>query len=81
MAGPLMHMAAWLANRLVYELPRYERKVLFLDENKYLEQTGAGRTLNLRIARDSRKYKVRALVCSQLPDDYLASTAATTSRL
>lgn len=71
MAGPLMHMAAWLANRLVYELPRYERKILFLDENKYLEQTGAGRTLNLRIARDSRKYKVRALVCSQLPDDYL----------
>ncbi|MEV8194937.1 MULTISPECIES: ATP-binding protein [Rhodococcus] len=71
MAGPLMHMAAWLANRLVYELPRFERKVLFLDENKYLEQTGAGRTLNLRIARDSRKYKVRALVCSQLPDDYL----------
>jgi len=71
MAGPLMHMAAWMANRLVYELPRYERKVLFLDENKYLEQTGAGRTLNLRIARDSRKYKVRALVCSQLPDDYL----------
>ncbi|PBC49773.1 hypothetical protein CJ179_10640 [Rhodococcus sp. ACS1] len=71
MAGPLMHMAAWMANRLVYELPRYERKVLFLDENRYLEQTGAGRTLNLRIARDSRKYKVRALVCSQLPDDYL----------
>nr|WP_172687763.1 ATP-binding protein [Prescottella equi]ARX60073.1 putative ATPase [Prescottella equi] len=71
MAGPLMHMAAWMANRLVYELPRYERKVLFLDENKYLEQTGAGRTLNLRIARDSRKFKVRALVCSQLPDDYL----------
>lgn len=71
MAGPLMHMAAWLANRLVYELPRWERKVLFLDENKYLEQTGAGRTLNLRIARDSRKFKVRALVCSQLPDDYL----------
>lgn len=71
MAGPLMHMAAWMANRLIYELPRYVRKVLFLDENKYLEQTGAGRTLNLRIARDSRKYKVRALVCSQLPDDYL----------
>ncbi|GAA4490997.1 ATP-binding protein [Rhodococcus olei] len=71
MACPLMHMAAWMANRLVYELPRYERKILFLDENKYLEQTGAGRTLNLRIARDSRKYKVRALVCSQLPDDYL----------
>ncbi|MGV9862605.1 ATP-binding protein [Rhodococcus koreensis] len=71
MAGPLMHMAAWMANRLVYELPRYERKVLFLDENKYLEQTGSGRTLNLRIARDSRKFKVRALVCSQLPDDYL----------
>ncbi|KOS57564.1 ATP-binding protein [Rhodococcus rhodochrous] len=71
MSGPLMHMAAWLANRLVYEKPRQVRKVLFLDENKYLESTGAGRTLNLRIARDSRKWKVRALVCSQLPDDYL----------
>lgn len=71
MAGPLMHMAAWLANRLVYELPRHYRKVLFLDENKYLEQTGAGRTLNLRLARDSRKWNVRALVSSQLPDDFL----------
>ncbi|WP_063045019.1 ATP-binding protein [Nocardia pseudovaccinii] len=71
MTGPLMHMAAWLANRLIYEKPRHVRKVLFLDENKYLESTGAGRTLNLRISRDSRKYKVRALVCSQLPDDYL----------
>ncbi|EKT83650.1 hypothetical protein WSS_A06029 [Rhodococcus opacus M213] len=71
MAGPLMHMAAWLANRLVYELPRHVRKVLFLDENKYLEQTGAGRTLNQRISRDSRKWYVRALVCSQLPDDFL----------
>ncbi|MBF6215674.1 ATP-binding protein [Nocardia puris] len=71
MTAPLMHMAAWLANRLIYEKPRQVRKVLFLDENKYLESTGAGRTLNLRIARDSRKYKVRALVCSQLPDDYL----------
>ena len=38
---PLMHMAAWLANRLVYEKPRHVRKVLFLDENKYLESTGA----------------------------------------
>jgi hypothetical protein len=71
MAAPLMHMAAWQANRLIYDKPRQARKILFLDENKYLEQTGAGRTLNLRIARDSRKYNVRALVCSQLPDDYL----------
>lgn len=73
MTGPLMHMAAWLANRLVYEKPRHVRKVLFLDENKYLESTGAGKTLNLRISRDSRKYNVRALVCSQLPDDYLGT--------
>ncbi|MFD6356720.1 ATP-binding protein [Nocardia tengchongensis] len=71
MTVPLMYMAAWLANRLVYEKPRHMRKILFLDENKYLEQTGAGRTLNHRIARDSRKFKVRALVCSQLPDDFL----------
>lgn len=71
MTAPLMHLAAWQANRLVYDLPRSARKVLFLDENKYLKETGAGRTLNQRIARDSRKYNVRALVASQLPDDFL----------
>jgi len=71
MAAPLMHMAAWQANRLIYDKPRSARKILFLDENKYLKQTGAGKTLNLRISRDSRKYNVRALVGSQLPDDYL----------
>lgn len=71
MAAPLNHLAAWLANRLVYEMPRSTRKLLFLDENKYLEQTGAGRTLNHRISRDSRKWLVRAIVSSQLPDDFL----------
>lgn len=71
MAGPLMHLAAWLANRMVYDLPRWMRKVLFLDENKYLKETGAGATLNQRINRDTRKYNVRAFIGSQLADDFL----------
>lgn len=71
LAVPLMHLAAWQANRLIYERPRRERKILFLDENKYLKSFGAGRTLNLRVQRDSRKFNTRALVASQLPGDHL----------
>ncbi|WP_288814135.1 ATP-binding protein [uncultured Gordonia sp.] len=74
MAGPLMHLAAWLANRMIYDMPRWERKVLFLDENKYLKETGAGATLNQRINRDTRKFNVRAFVGSQLADDFLGLT-------
>ncbi|QIK50306.1 hypothetical protein G8C36_23610 (plasmid) [Gordonia terrae] len=74
MAGPLMHLAAWLANRMIYDMPRWVRKVLFLDENKYLKETGAGATLNQRINRDTRKFNVRAFVGSQLADDFLGLT-------
>lgn len=71
MTGPLMHVAQLLATRLTYQLPRSWRKLLFLDENKYLTTTGAGRTLYMRVARDSRKYNVRCLASSQLPQDFL----------
>ncbi|ELB92831.1 hypothetical protein Rwratislav_12118 [Rhodococcus wratislaviensis IFP 2016] len=71
LAGPLIHLAAWLATRLVYDKPRSLPKLLFLDENKYLKQSGAGRTLYVRLGRDTRKFRTRALVCSQLASDFL----------
>ena len=71
LAGPLIHLAAWLATRLVYDKPRALPKLLFLDENKYLKQSGAGRTLYVRLGRDTRKFRTRALVCSQLAGDFL----------
>lgn len=71
LAGPLVHLAAWLATRLIYDKPRSLAKLLFLDEQKYLNQSGAGRTLYARLGRDTRKFRTRALVCSQLPGDFL----------
>ncbi|MGB7237791.1 MAG: ATP-binding protein [Rhodococcus sp. (in: high G+C Gram-positive bacteria)] len=71
MATPLIRLAAWLAMRLVYDKPPALPKLLFLDENRYLNQSQAGRTLNMRLSRDNRKYRVRAFVLSQLASDFL----------
>lgn len=69
---PLLHLASWLTHRLIYEVPREVRKIVFLDEGKYLSGSSAGQTLYARLERDTRKYNVRALIASQLPDDFLA---------
>lgn len=69
---PLLHLASWLTHRLIYEAPRKVRKIVFLDEGKYLSGSGAGQMLYARLERDTRKYNVRALIASQLPDDFLA---------
>lgn len=71
MAGPLMHVAAWQANSLVYDRPVRERKICLLDEDKFLNRTTTGRTLNLRFAVDSRKYNLRVLVLSQTPSTFI----------
>jgi hypothetical protein len=71
MATPLIRLAAWLAMRLVYDKPPALAKLLFLDENRYLNQSAAGRTLNMRLSRDNRKFRVRAFVLSQLAADFL----------
>lgn len=42
---PLMHLAAWLAYRRVYELPRSAPKLVGLDELSWLSKTSTGRTL------------------------------------
>ncbi|WP_280381329.1 ATP-binding protein [Nocardia wallacei] len=71
MATPLLHIAGWQMSRLIYDRPPRERKIACIDEDKYVDATGIGRTLNLRIATDSRKYNLRALVCSQTPDPFV----------
>ena len=69
---PLVHLASWLTHRLIYDAPRNVRKIVFLDEAKYLSGSGTGQMLFTRLERDTRKYNVRALIASQLPDDFLA---------
>lgn len=71
MATPLLHIAAWQVSRLIYDRPPRERKIAVIDEDKFVDATGIGRTLNMRMAIDSRKYNLRVLVCSQTCDPFL----------
>lgn len=71
MSAPLIHMAAWQTNRLIYDMPRWARKVAFFDENKFFDELGITRTLALRLKRDSRKYNARILFSTQLGADIL----------
>ncbi|OLL69907.1 hypothetical protein Ae168Ps1_6350c [Pseudonocardia sp. Ae168_Ps1] len=68
---PLMHLAAWLAYRRVYELPRAAPKMVGLDELRWLSMTSTGRTLITQFSRDNRKYRARVLVAGQLASDVL----------
>jgi hypothetical protein len=68
---PLMHLAAWLAYRRVYELPRQAPKLVGLDELRWLSLTPTGKTLITQLSRDNRKYRARVLVASQLASDVL----------
>lgn len=68
---PLVHLASWLTHRLIYDTPREIRKIVLLDEARYLSGHGASSTLFVRLERDTRKFNVRALVLSQLAGDFL----------
>lgn len=68
---PLLHLAAWLAYRRVYELPRAAPKMVGLDELRWLSMTATGRTLITQFSRDNRKYRARVLVAGQLASDVL----------
>jgi len=68
---PLMHLAAWLAYRRVYELPRGAPKMVGLDELRWLAMLSTGKTLITQFARDNRKYRARVLVAGQLASDVL----------
>jgi hypothetical protein len=55
----------------VYSADRHARKGVALDETHFLSQVGTGKALIDRLARDSRKFNVRALFASQLAGDLL----------
>ncbi|WP_226360990.1 ATP-binding protein [Pseudonocardia sp. ICBG1142] len=68
---PLMHLAAWLAYRRVYQLPRNAPKMVGLDELRWLSATATGKTLITQFSRDNRKFRTRVLVAGQLASDVL----------
>ncbi|MBO0882392.1 MAG: ATP-binding protein, partial [Mycobacterium sp.] len=71
MAVQLLNLAAWLTQRLVYDAPKDQRKGVWIDEAFFLSTVPTGRVLMNRFARDSRKWNVRCLLSSQVPEDFL----------
>jgi hypothetical protein len=67
----LLNLASWLTQRTIYEADPNTRKGVALDETHFLSQVPTGRMLIDRLARDSRKFNVRALFASQLAGDLL----------
>jgi len=71
LAVELLNLASWLTQRTIYEADRNIRKGVALDETHFLSQVPTGKVLIDRLARDSRKFNVRALFASQLAGDLL----------
>ena len=71
LAVELLNLASWLTQRTIYEVDRNIRKGVALDETHFLSQVPTGKVLIDRLARDSRKFNVRALFASQLAGDLL----------
>lgn len=71
LAVELLNLASWLTQRTIYEADRNLRKGVALDETHFLSQVPTGKVLIDRLARDSRKFNVRALFASQLAGDLL----------
>ncbi|OLL74897.1 hypothetical protein Ae168Ps1_3295c [Pseudonocardia sp. Ae168_Ps1] len=67
----LLNLASWLTQRTIYDADRNLRKGVALDETHFLSQVPTGKVLIDRLARDSRKFNVRALFASQLAGDLL----------
>ncbi len=71
LAVELLNLASWLTQRTIYDADRNQRKGVALDETHFLSQVPTGKVLIDRLARDSRKFNVRALFASQLAGDLL----------
>ncbi len=71
LAVELLNLASWLTQRTIYDVDRNLRKGVALDESHFLSQVPTGKVLIDRLARDSRKFNVRALFASQLAGDLL----------
>jgi hypothetical protein len=72
LAVPMVHLANQLAVRRCYGGPMTSRKLVGLDEAHFLAAWDSGRAFLVRVARDSRKWNLAALVASQNPRDILS---------
>src|SRR5205814_158668 len=71
LALPMLHTAHRLAVRRCYGGDMGRRKLVGLDEAHFMEGWRSGRSFLVRLARDSRKWNLAALVSSQNPKDIL----------
>ncbi len=71
LAVPVLHMANQLAARRCYSGDMHTRKMVGLDEAHFMAGWRSGRAFFRRLARDSRKWNIAALVASQNPGDIL----------
>ena len=71
LALPMLHTAHRLAVRRCYGGDMTRRKLVGLDEAHFMEGWRSGRSFLVRLARDSRKWNLAALVASQNPKDIL----------
>ncbi|SDY12191.1 DNA helicase HerA, contains HAS-barrel and ATPase domains [Micromonospora pattaloongensis] len=71
LALPMLHTAHRLAVRRCYGGSMSSRKLVALDEAHFMEGWRSGRSFLVRLARDSRKWNLAALVASQNPRDIL----------
>jgi len=71
LALPMLHTAHRLAVRRCYGGDMRRRKLVGLDEAHFMEGWRSGRSFLVRLARDSRKWNLAALVASQNPRDIL----------
>ena len=71
LALPMLHTAHRLAVRRCYGGDMTPRKLVGLDEAHFMEGWRSGRSFLVRLARDSRKWNLAALVASQNPKDIL----------
>ncbi|GAB1646751.1 hypothetical protein KRMM14A1259_71740 [Krasilnikovia sp. MM14-A1259] len=71
LALPMLHTAHRLAVRRCYSGDMSRRKLVGLDEAHFMQGWGSGRSFLVRLARDSRKWNLAALVGSQNPADIL----------
>ncbi|SCE73433.1 AAA-like domain-containing protein [Micromonospora viridifaciens] len=71
LALPMLHTAHRLAVRRCYGGSMSARKLVGLDEAHFMEGWRSGRSFLVRLARDSRKWNLAALVASQNPKDIL----------
>jgi hypothetical protein len=71
LALPMLHTAHRLAVRRCYGGSMESRKMVGLDEAHFMEGWRSGRSFLVRLARDSRKWNLAALVASQNPRDIL----------